>query len=61
MNVSKRSLNGLDLGDSAKVLEKKMRVFGAELFATVLRWSLDKFEKKYRSFDEREEERKKKA
>ena len=31
MNVSKRTLKGLDLGDSAKVLEKKMRVFGAEL------------------------------
>ena len=31
MNVGKRSLKGLDLGDGAKVLEKKMRVFGAEL------------------------------
>ena len=30
MNVSKRSLKGLDLGDSAKVLEKKMTFFFAQ-------------------------------
>ena len=30
MNVSKRTLKGLDLGDSAKVLEKKMTFFFAQ-------------------------------